>query len=198
MNLSNDASAALSPPCLRWFAWKLFEITPACCSAEIGNPRQTMEPTFEKLLVILAEGGVGFVIVGGVAVTLHGYVRLTEDVDILLESSPANIQRFLDSLADYGEGFARELSQEDFTDEEGAIRIVEETELSQIDVFTRMSGLRYLDLRTDASILSLQGHQIPYASKAALIRLKSGSVREKDQFDVAALKQLEIDPKAFD
>ena len=127
MNLSNDASAALSPPCLRWFAWKLFEITPACCSAEIGNPRQTMEPTFEKLLVILAEGGVGFVIVGGVAVTLHGYVRLTEDVDILLESSPANIQRFLDSLADYGEGFARELSQEDFTDEEGAIRIVEET-----------------------------------------------------------------------
>jgi hypothetical protein len=157
-----------------------------------------MEPTFEKLLVILAEGGVEFVVVGGVAVTLHGYVRLTEDVDILLESSPANIQRFLASMADYGEGFARELSQEDFTDEEGAIRIVEETELSQIDVFTRMSGLRYLDLRTDASILTLQGHQIPYASKAALIRLKSGSVREKDQFDVAALKQLEIDPKAFD
>jgi predicted nucleotidyltransferase len=157
-----------------------------------------MEPTFEKLLVILAEGGVEFVVVGGVAVTLHGYVRLTEDVDILIESSPANIQRFLDSLADYGEGFARELSQEDFTDEEGAIRIVEETELSQIDVFTRMSGLRYPDLRSDASIFSLQGHQIPYASKGALIRLKSGSVREKDQLDVAALRQLEINPNAFD
>lgn len=157
-----------------------------------------MEPTFEKLLVILAEGGVEFVVVGGVAVTLHGYVRLTEVVDILIESSPPNIQRFLDSLADYGEGFARELTLEDFTDEEGAIRIVEETELSQIDVFTRMSGLRYPDLRTDASILPLEGHQIPYASKSALIRLKSGSVREKDQFDVAALKQLEIDPKAFD
>jgi hypothetical protein len=49
----------------------------------------------------------------------------------------------------------------------------------------------------DASILSLQGYEISYASKAALIRLKGGSVREKDQFDVAALKQLEIDPKAF-
>ena len=157
-----------------------------------------MEPTFEKLLVILAEAAVDFVLVGGVAVTLHGYVRLTEDVDILIESSPSNIHRFLDSLADYVEGFARELYREDFTDEEGAIRIVEETELSQIDVFTRMSGLRYPDLRTDASILSLQGHEIAYASKAALIRLKSGSVREKDQFDVAALKQLDIDPKAFD
>lgn len=157
-----------------------------------------MEPTFEKLLVILADGGVEFVIVGGVAVTLHGYVRLTEDVDILIESSPSNIQRFLDSLADYGEGFARELSVDDFTDEEGAIRIVEETELSQIDVFTRMSGLRYQDLRADASVVSLRGHSIPYASKAALIRLKSSSVREKDRFDAAALQRLEIDPHAFD
>jgi predicted nucleotidyltransferase len=156
-----------------------------------------MEPTFEKLLVILAEAGVEFVVVGGVAVTLHGYVRLTEDVDILIESSPTNIQRFLDSLANYGEGFARELSSEDFTDEEGAIRIVEETELSQVDVFTRISGLRYLDLKMDASILSLHGHEIAYASKSALIRLKSNSVREKDQFDVAALRQLEIDPEAF-
>jgi hypothetical protein len=157
-----------------------------------------MEPTFEKLLVRLANGGVDFVIVGGIAVTLHGYVRLTEDVDILIDASLPNVRRFLDALADYGEGFARELSPEDFNDEEGAIRIVEETERSQIDVFTRMSGLRYADLRADAEILSLSGHSIPYASKAALIGLKSRSVREKDQFDVAALKKLTEDPKAFD
>jgi len=46
-----------------------------------------MEPTFEKLLALLADGNVAFVLVGGVAVTLHGYVRLTEDVDILIEAS---------------------------------------------------------------------------------------------------------------
>ena len=197
-NPSGDELVARSPSCLHSFAWKPCEKTPAGSSAGIGNPRSTMEPTFEKLLVILAEAGVQFVIVGGVAVTLHGYVRLTEDVDILIEASAPNIRRFLDSLADYGEGFARELSPDDFTDEEGAIRIVEEAELSQIDIFTRMSGLRYPDLRSDAEILSLRGHSIPYASKAALIRLKSQSVREKDQFDVAALKRLEIDPRAFD
>jgi hypothetical protein len=157
-----------------------------------------MEPSFEKLLVILAEARVDFVIVGGVAVTLHGYVRLTEDVDILVESSLPNLLRLLGSLANYGEGYARQLTPEDFTDEEGAIRIVEVSELSQIDIFTRMSGLRYPDLRADASILTLHGHAIPYASKAALIRLKSGSVREKDQFDVAALKQLRANPHAFD
>ena len=45
-----------------------------------------MEPSFEKLLVLLAEAGVRFIVVGGVAVTLQGYVRLTEDVDLLLDS----------------------------------------------------------------------------------------------------------------
>ena len=99
----------------------------------------TMEPSFEKLLVLLAEAGVRFVVVGGVAVTLHGYVRLTEDVDLLVDDEESNLKCLLDTLGGYGEGYARELSVEDFTDEEGAIRIVEETEQCQIDLFTRMS-----------------------------------------------------------
>lgn len=157
-----------------------------------------MEPTFEKLLALLADGNVAFVLVGGVAVTLHGYVRLTEDVDILLELSSENVERLLGTLSTYGEGFAGELCVDDFTDEEGAIRVVEETELSQIDIFTRMSGLHYADLLADAERFNLGGRIIHYASKVALIRLKEGSVREKDQLDVLALKQLEQNPNAFD
>ena len=48
----------------------------------------------------------------------------TEDVDVLIDSSHDNIIQLLATLANYGEGFARELSVDDFTDEEGAIRIV--------------------------------------------------------------------------
>lgn len=40
-----------------------------------------MEPSFAKLLGVLAEARVKFVLVGGLAVTLQGYVRFTEDVD---------------------------------------------------------------------------------------------------------------------
>lgn len=40
-----------------------------------------MEPTFEKLLALLTASGVRFLVVGGVAVILNGYVRLTEDID---------------------------------------------------------------------------------------------------------------------
>lgn len=49
-----------------------------------------MEPSFEKLLGVLAEAGVQFVLVGGLAVTLQGYVRFTEDVDLLIGSSREN------------------------------------------------------------------------------------------------------------
>lgn len=163
-----------------------------------GSPLATMEPTFEKLLVLLAEGRVDFVLVGGVAVTLHGYMRLTEDVDIIVDAAPDNLTRLLQALSTYGQGFAAELSLEDFADEEGAIRIVEETESNQIDIFTRMSGLYYKDFVTDADTLQLSDHEIHFASKAALIHLKGQSSREKDILDVAALKKLMDNPNAFD
>lgn len=149
-----------------------------------------MEPSFEKLLALLARANVQFILVVGVAVTLHGYVRLTEDVDILVESSESNLQRLLATLTSYGEGWARELTLADFTDEEGAIRIVEEIEQCQIDIFTKMSGLHYQDLAKDAECFPIGALTILYASKPALIHLKSGSVREKDQMDVRALRQL--------
>ena len=83
-----------------------------------------MEPSFAKLLVRLADAGVEFVLLGGLAVALQGYVRFTEDVDMLIASSHRNINLLLATLENWGEGFARQLSVDDFTDEEGAIRIV--------------------------------------------------------------------------
>lgn len=157
-----------------------------------------MEPSFEKLLVLLAEHGVQFVVVGGIAVTLQGYVRLTEDVDLLVESSAENIDLLLATLSGYGEGFASQLTRSDFDDSEGAIRIVEETEQCQIDIFTRMSSRRYADAVADASTLMLRGLPIRYASKASLIGWKESSVREKDKLDAIALRKLQADPHAFD
>ncbi len=157
-----------------------------------------MEPSFVKLLVLLAEARVKFILVGGLAVTLQGYVRFTEDVDMLIDANPENIELLLATLANYGEGFACELSVDDFTDEEGAIRIVEEVEQCQLDIFTRMSSLVYDDVIIDADMCILGGYEIKFASKAALIRWKEKSVREKDRLDALALGELISNPKAFD
>lgn len=157
-----------------------------------------MEPSFEKLLVHLADAEVDFILVGGLAVSLQGYVRFTEDVDVLLEPSPKNIQRLLDAMINFGDGHARELLVSDFTDEEGAIRIIEESELCQLDLFTRMSGKTYTDILQDADSFPLRGHSIRFASKSSLIAWKEHSVREKDRLDARALRELLENPRAFD
>jgi len=78
-----------------------------------------MESRYARLLADLADAGVEYVTVGGVACALNGHVRATEDVDILLLRNDTNIRRLLTALLGFGEGFARELSVEDFSDEEG-------------------------------------------------------------------------------
>jgi hypothetical protein len=56
------------------------------------GPRETIS-RFEKLLADLARGEVDFAVVGGLAVILNCYPRLTVDADILVYDDPANIRR---------------------------------------------------------------------------------------------------------
>lgn len=48
---------------------------------------------FADILGLLQRHEVAFMVVGGVACALHGFVRVTEDVDVLVQASPANIRR---------------------------------------------------------------------------------------------------------
>ena len=69
---------------------------------------------FERLLVELAKAKVDFAVVGGVAVILNGYGRLTQDTDIIVNETPENIGKLLRCLAGWGEGWARELKPDEF------------------------------------------------------------------------------------
>jgi predicted nucleotidyltransferase len=53
---------------------------------------------FEILLNALASSGVSFVIIGGVAATVHGSARLTSDLDVVYERSPTNLQKLVTAL----------------------------------------------------------------------------------------------------
>ena len=59
---------------------------------------------FERLLAALARSDVDFCVVGGLAVVLNGYVRVTEDVDILVNPERRNLERMLGVLKQWGEG----------------------------------------------------------------------------------------------
>jgi hypothetical protein len=142
---------------------------------------------FESLLVELARAGVDFATVGGVAVSLNGFVRATEDVDILAHNSPENLRKLLDCLKLWGEGWARELKVDDFAVEEGSIRVMEDFNL---DIFVKMRGKTLDDFRPNLRFFESDGVRIAYLSPADLIFLKHGSWREKDQIDVAMMKEI--------
>ena len=144
-----------------------------------------MDTPYEKLLESLAKAKVKFIIVGGVAVALNGFVRTTDDVDILIERSLENVRRLLDALSHFGEGNSRELTITDFDEAEGAVRIVEDFPL---DVFTVMQGKRYDDLAATTKQARINNVEVNYLSAEALISIKERSQREKDQIDVAALR----------
>jgi hypothetical protein len=142
---------------------------------------------FEKLLVALVRAGVDFAVVGGVAVSLNGFVRATDDVDIIVQASPENIGKLLACLTGWGEGWARELKVEDFVLQEGSIRVMEDFDL---DIFTRMRSRTLENFRPGFRYLETGGVRIPYLASEDLIFLKQGSWREKDQIDVATLKRM--------
>jgi len=57
---------------------------------------------FEEFLRLLGEKGVEFVIVGGYAVSFHGYVRATNDMDLFFRATEANTRNILAALERFG------------------------------------------------------------------------------------------------
>lgn len=142
---------------------------------------------YEKLLADLAADRIDFAVVGGLAVIFNGYPRLPLEAAILVADTPENLQGLLDSLKGWGEGWARELKPQDFAALEGAVRVMEEFDL---DIFTRLNGRSLDDFRPRLRHLEAGEVRIPYLAPEDLIFLKEGSWREKDQFDVAAMREI--------
>ncbi len=55
---------------------------------------------FPKLLRLLSEHGVAFIVIGGAAAVIHGSSRLTQDLDLVYERTPENIARLVQALAE--------------------------------------------------------------------------------------------------
>jgi len=152
------------------------------------SPEQTESLSqYGKLLVALASAGVEFAVVGGLAVIFNGYARFTLDADIIVDDRHDNLVRMLGVLGTWGEGFARELTPDDFAPDEGGVRVVEDFEL---DIFTRLRGLAYSDFKPRLRHLDQGGFQIAYLSPVDLIHCKEGSTRDKDILDIAALREM--------
>ncbi|CAN5812269.1 hypothetical protein BH11MYX4_BH11MYX4_37430 [soil metagenome] len=104
---------------------------------------RTRAATYQDVLRIaqlLEEEHVEYALIGGYALALQGIVRLTEDVDILVEPTVENARRWVRALSKLPDGAAKELAGDDTLHAElYAIRINDEF---TVDVLNSASGFK--------------------------------------------------------
>ena len=167
------------------------------------------------LLKLLALAKVDFVLVVGLAVALRGYSRFTMDVDVVLAMDEANLQRFiraatkaglhptipvpLESLAqpELIEQWYREMGQagkpRSGCSQKGMLVFSlrgNETMATVLNVLIRPK-ISFSELRRDATLVKVGPVDIPVASTAHLIAMKTGTGRSKDAIDIEELRKLQ-------
>ncbi|MDK9715133.1 MAG: hypothetical protein OEL86_13710 [Sulfuritalea sp.] len=153
------------------------------------------------LIKLLADKEIDFVLVGGLAVALQGYQRVTMDVDVVLAMDAGNLERFIAAAKAAGlrptipvpiESLARPELIEQWHREKGMLAFSlrgAEAWATVLDVLIK-PVVPYADLRRDALMVEMGAARVAVASIPHLIAMKTGTGRGKDQVDIDELKKL--------
>ncbi len=159
--------------------------------------------TLARIVAALNGAGVRYLVVGGVAVTVHGFPRLTVDLDLAVALEEENLRRAIDALASLGYGPVQPGSPADFVDPR--IR----------DAWVREKGMQVLTLVSDRTpeipigifaalpfdferawpaalrVPLPEGILMPVVDRETLVAMKEWAGRARDLEDVAALRRQE-------
>lgn len=138
-----------------------------------------------QVCAALNAAGARYLVMGGTACALHGYLRYTRDVDILIEKSRENAARVLAALAGLGYGFASRLTPDDIL----AHPITVIGDDPAVDIFWAGTEINYLTASPNAVTVELDGVLVPLVGLDDLIRSKRTG-RAQDLADVEALESI--------
>lgn len=152
-------------------------------SADRGYSRAPEVEDLISLCQKLNENQVAYVLIGGFAVILHGSVRTTKDVDLLVDPAVENIQRLKKVLSTLPDNAVAEILDSDVEKYE-VVRVADEI---VVDLMAKACGIDYREAKKGIQIVEVEGVKIPIASKELLIRMKN-TIRPSDKIDVEFLK----------
>lgn len=151
----------------------------------------------ERILRVLGERGVDYVLIGGLAVQTHGHVRTTNDADLIPAPDPENLERLASALRDLD---ARVLNpgQEDV---EVDAQMLPRATIWQfatrdggVDVMHEVPGGRSFSELSDRALhVKLGGVDVPVVDLDDLIQMKLARGRSVDLADVAALTDPDVE-----
>jgi Nucleotidyl transferase of unknown function (DUF2204) len=129
--------------------------------------------------------GVEYVVVGGFAINRLGFVRATDDVDLLIARNKANqslVKKALEILPDKA---IKELGDEDLS-QWVVVRVNDDI---TVDLMTETCGVTFEETRGGIEIQEIGGVPVPFAGAELMLRMKQSS-RPKDAEDRSFLQRL--------
>jgi hypothetical protein len=156
---------------------------------------------FEPLFDALEASGARYVVVGGLATVLHGFARLTADVDLVVDLEPDEARKVLAALQAMGlrprapvgpYDFADPLTRKSWTDEKGmkVFSLWDPSEpLREVDLFVEHL-LPFDGLFARSELVELGASRVRIASIPDLIALKRLAGRPQDLQDIEALEAI--------
>mgnify|MGYP007086568485 CR=1 FL=1 len=154
-----------------------------------------------EIFKALADAKVDYVVVGGLAVILHGYLRATADLDLAIGLSPDNARRGMASLAHIGLRPRLPVTFEDFADPTKRAEWRETRNMMVFPLWDPANPLRSVDVFIDEPIAfeqllqqavtkDLDGLAVRVASIPHLIKMKQRAGRPRDLEDIGKLQQI--------
>jgi predicted nucleotidyltransferase len=151
----------------------------------------------ERVLGVLREHRVRFVLVGGFAAVIHGSPYVTFDVDVVPERTDENLRRLSEALRAmnarvWSSGESEGLPFDHDAASIGGSRVWNlVTDHGRLDVTFEPSGTQgYEDLERDAARLTILGVEVDVASLADIVRSKEAAGREKDRVVLPVLRRI--------
>lgn len=150
----------------------------------------------------LEDAGVRYLVVGGIAVNLHGVNRLTHDIDLMLALDSENLGRFVSVAKLYSFKPVVPVKVEDLADAEKVRDWVENKHMLAFGLRPQNAVDPTVDILVNPPvefeaayarrvIAEVSGQRIAVASIADIITMKTGTGRAKDQSDISMLTRLE-------
>ena len=155
------------------------------------EPRDPESGDLLRICASLNRVGARYVVIGDMAMVLHGFNRGTEDIDLLVDRTIENIARLREALSILPDNAVREVRDTD-VEEYGVVRVADEV---VVDLMGSACGIRFEEAESEIDWRDIEGVRIPFASPSLLLKTKQ-TVREKDEIDRLYLKRLLSNPEA--
>ena len=165
--------------------------------------------SFEAIVRALNEAGVRYLVAGGLAVNAHGYIRFTQDVDLVIALDPANILRAFDMLGTLGYKPLVPITAEQFANAELRHEWIRDKFMKVLNFHSDRHRETTVDVFVDEPFdfereysVAMQGELAPglsvrFVSLPTLIAMKEQANRPRDLDDLQHLRWI-LEERASD